>query len=288
MKINNGDAALFRKRKAMHPILFRIGSFEIGTYGLLMAIGFLVALWLAKQQAQRDGMAPESIVDLSITLLIAGVVGSKLLLIIVDLFKGEPLESVFSLSMLRAGGAIHGGILLACAAFYWKIRRQKLPFAKTLDAITYAVPIGQAIGRIGCIAAGCCYGAYCELPWAITFHNHEAARFGTPLDISLHPVQLYFCLSNLAIFVILAIFLRRRKFFGQTSAMYFMLEGAFRIILETWRGDIDRGLWLNSTWLSTGRITGIFFVIIGAAIWHFTRKDRGQGSVKGQASVAKG
>jgi phosphatidylglycerol:prolipoprotein diacylglycerol transferase len=253
----------------MHPILFRIGSFEIGTYGLMMAIGFLVALWLAKLQARRDGMAPEAIVDLSITLLIAGVLGAKLLMVIVDLFNGEPMSSVFSLGTLRAGGAIHGGILLGAAAFYWRIKHLKLPLAKTLDVITSAVPIGQAIGRIGCIMAGCCYGAYCELPWAIAFHDHEAARFGTPLDLPLHPVQFYFCLSNLAIFAILAAFGRRRKFFGQISALYFVLEGAFRIVLETWRGDLERGFWLNSTWLSTGRITGILFVLIGIAIWYF-------------------
>lgn len=265
----------------MHPILFRIGSFEIGTYGLMIAIGFLVALWLAKRQAERDGMAPEALVDLSITLLIAGVVGSKLLMVIVDLFHGEPMSNVFSLDTLRAGGAIHGGILLGAAAFYWKIKRLKLPFAKTLDTITYAVPVGQAIGRIGCIAAGCCYGAYCELPWAISFHSHVAARFGTPLDIPLHPSQLYFCLSNLAIFAALATFRRHRKFFGQISALYFVLEGAFRIVLETWRGDLNRGFWLNTAWLSTGRVTGILFMLIGIAIWYFSAKaakGRGQRS----------
>jgi len=264
----------------MHPILFRIGSFEVGTYGLMIAVGFLVALWLAKRQGERDGIAAELIVDLSITLLLAGVIGAKLLMVIVDLLNGESMSSVFSWETLRAGGAVHGGILLAAAAFYWRIRQLKMPLAKTLDVITYAVPIGQAIGRIGCITAGCCYGAYCELPWAISFHNHESARFGTPLDIPLHPVQFYFGLSNLVVFVILAIFVKHRKFFGQISAMYFMLEGIFRIVLETWRGDLDRGLWLNSTWLSTGRITGILFVLLGTAIW-FLSLRAAKGAARG-------
>jgi len=251
----------------MHPILFRIGSFEIGTYGVLLALGFLAALWLAKRLAKRDGIAPDAITDISLILLIAGILGSKILLIIVALFNGEPLSQVFSLSTLRAGGAIHGGILAATAAFFWRVRTLKLPLAKTLDSLTTAVPLGQAIGRLGCIAAGCCYGAYCDKPWAIIFHNHDAARFGTPLELTLHPVQIYFGLSNLIILAILLTFRRFKKFYGQASALYFILEGSFRFVLETWRGDIDRGFWLNIPWLSTGRITALLFILIGAGIW---------------------
>jgi phosphatidylglycerol:prolipoprotein diacylglycerol transferase len=251
----------------MHPILFRIGSFEIGTYGLMMACGFLAALWLARRLAKQDGIAPDAIVDISLTVLIAGIVGSKLLMIIVDIFRGEPMSYVFSLSMLRAGGAVHGGILAALAAFFWRVRALKLPLAKTLDSLATAVPLGQTFGRIGCIAAGCCYGIYADAPWAITFHNSEAARFGTPLDVPLHPVQAYFGLSNLVILAILLSLRRFRKFPGQLAALYFMLEGIFRIVLETWRGDADRGFWLDISWLSTGRLTACLFILIGAAIW---------------------
>jgi phosphatidylglycerol:prolipoprotein diacylglycerol transferase len=251
----------------MHPILFSIGSFEIGTYGVLLALGFLAALWLAKRLARQDGIASDAITDISLVLLIAGILGSKILLIIVDLFNGESMSQVFSLSTLRAGGAIHGGILAATAAFFWRVRALKLPFAKTLDLLTTAVPLGQAIGRMGCIAAGCCYGAYCDKPWAITFHNHDAARFGTPLEVTLHPVQAYFGLSNLIILATLLTFRRFRKFQGQVSALYFILEGSFRLVLETWRGDIARGVWLNISWLSTGRVTALLFILIGVVIW---------------------
>ncbi|MCL1908445.1 MAG: prolipoprotein diacylglyceryl transferase [Holophagaceae bacterium] len=256
----------------MYPILFRIGSFEIGTYGLLLAIGFLAALWHAKRLARQDGIAPDAVVDISITLLIAGILGSKALMAIVDLFNGEPLTRVFSLDTLRAGGAVHGGILLAVAAFLWRVRSLKLPLLKTLDSLSASVPLGQAIGRIGCIAAGCCYGTWCEMPWAIVFHNHEAARFGTPIDLPLHPVQVYFGSSNLIIFIILIWFRRFRKYPGQISALYFILEGAFRMVLETWRGDVDRGLWFDASWLSTGRLTALIFILIGGGIWVWSGK----------------
>jgi len=267
----------------MHPILFRIGSFEVGTYGLLLALGFLAALWMAKRLARQDGVAPDAIVDISLTLLIAGILGAKVLMIVVDLFNGEPFSKVFSLSTLRAGGAVHGGILAATAAFFWRVRVLKLPIAKTLDSLASAVPIGQAIGRLGCLAAGCCFGAYCHAPWAIIFHNHEAARFGTPLEVPLHPVQLYFGLSNLVIFITLLAFRRFRKFPGQIAALYFILEGLFRLVLETWRGDIDRGLWLNISWLSTGRITAIIFIIIGIGIWAWS--SRASTRTKAQAKA---
>jgi len=261
----------------MHPILFRIGSFEIGTYGLLMAMGFLAALILGKRYAKEDGLAPDAMVDISLVVLIAGILGSKLLMVIVDLFSGQPVSQVFSLGTLRAGGAVHGGILAAILAFFWRVRALKVPAAKTLDILASAVPLGQAIGRLGCLAAGCCYGAYCDMPWAIVFHDPNPAfhdpsavrfgPFGNPLEIPLHPVQLYFCLSNLAIAAALFFSRRFRKFPGQLAALYFGLEGLLRIILETWRGDYDRGFWLDIPWLSTGRLTGMLFILIGAGIW---------------------
>ncbi|MDR0498621.1 MAG: prolipoprotein diacylglyceryl transferase [Holophagales bacterium] len=259
----------------MHPILFRIGSFEIGTYGVLLALGFLVALWLAKRLAKQDGIAPDAITDISLVLLIAGILGAKLLMVIVDVVNGESMSQVFSLNTLRAGGAVHGGILVATAAFFWRVRLLKLPLAKTLDSLTSAVPLGQAIGRLGCIAAGCCYGAYCDKPWAITYHNYDAARFGTPLELTLHPVQIYFGLSNLVILGAMLKFRHFKKFQGQAASLYFIMEGCFRLILETWRGDIDRGFWLNLPWLSTGRITALIFILIGAGIWTwFSRAAR--------------
>jgi phosphatidylglycerol:prolipoprotein diacylglycerol transferase len=256
----------------MHPVLFRIGSFEVGTYGLMTAIGFLAALWYARRLGKLDGIPPDSIADISFTLMIAGLLGAKLLMIVVGLFNGEPFSQIFSIGTLRAGGAVHGGILLALAAFVWRVRALKLPIAKTLDSLASAVPLAQAIGRIGCLAAGCCYGAYCEAPWAITFHDHEAARFGTPLDMPLHPVQMYFAFSNLLIFVALIAIRRYRKFHGQMAALYFILEGTFRMVLETWRGDLDRGLWFDISWLSTGRLTALLFILIGAGIWFLSSR----------------
>jgi len=253
----------------LHPILFKLGPLEIGTYGLIIVLGFFAALWLAKRQGKLDGLAPEAITDLSILLLLAGLVGSKALMVVVDLIKGVPVSEVFSVATLRAGGAIHGGVIGGVLAFFWRMRKGDMAFGTTIDALPPAVALGQAIGRLGCLAAGCCYGSECHAPFAITFTNPEAFHFsGTPLGIPLHPVQLYTMLGNLAVMGLLLFWRPRRRFAGQIAALYFMLEGVARMVMETWRGDVDRGLgWLGMSWLSTGRVTALGFVVFGIVLW---------------------
>ncbi len=258
----------------MHPILFRIGSFEIGTYGLLMALGFFAALGLILRLGKRDGLSPEALSDLCVAVLIGGILGSKLLMIAVDLINGVPVSQVFDLATLRAGGAVHGGIILGTAVFFWRIRKHKLPLGLTMDALAPGMALGQAIGRLGCFAAGCCYGTECHAPWAVTFTRTETHLLsGTPLFLGLHPVQLYTFLVELAIMGGLVLLSRRRAFPGQIVALFFGLEGMSRIVLEIWRGDLDRGVWFGLSWLSTGRLTGLAFILFGAVLaWWFRRR----------------
>jgi len=261
----------------MHPVLFEIGSFPLGTYGLLLAIAFFAGTALARRQAKLDDLNPAAITDLAIAMLIAAIVGSKLLMIVVDLFSGTPLREVFSFATLRAGGAIHGGIIAATATFFWKLRKgQGLPLRVTGDALVPGVALGQAIGRLGCFSAGCCYGTETHLPWAATFTDPIARVFsGTPLDIPLHPVQLYNTAANLTVMAILLLARGKRSFQGQVFALYFLVEGLGRVITETWRGDVDRGTgWLGWAWLSTGRLTGIAFMMLGLGLWMFWNRRK--------------
>jgi phosphatidylglycerol:prolipoprotein diacylglycerol transferase len=252
----------------MHPILFKIGTFPIGTYGLILMVGFFVALALAKHLGRRDGIPGESLTDMAMTLLVAGILGSKLLMMIVDLFSGVPASQLLDAGYLRAGGAVHGGVLGGLLAFFWCVKRLKMPIPATLDALTPAVALGQAIGRLGCFSAGCCYGTACHLPWAVTFTNPDAHWLsGTPLGLPIHPVQIYTMLANLIVVGILLLAGRHRRFAGQVGAIYFMLEGVGRMITEIWRADLDRGMVLGISWLSTGRFTALIFVGIGVALW---------------------
>lgn len=253
----------------MHPILFQIGSFPVGTYGLILALGFLISLWFAKRSAREEGVDPEAIVDLAIVLLLAGILGSRLLMVIVDLIKGVPFSVVFDPALLRAGGHIHGGIIAGAIAFFWRMRKLKLNLPTTADILAPAIALGQGIGRLGCMAAGCCYGSECHLPWAVTFTNPDAHMMsGTPLGIPLHPVQLYTLLANLAVVAVLVVWRKRRAFVGQLAALYFMLEGVQRFAMEAFRDDPDRGTgWLGQAWLSTGRVTALGFIVFGIGLW---------------------
>jgi phosphatidylglycerol:prolipoprotein diacylglycerol transferase len=252
----------------MRPILFKIGNFPVGTYGLLLTLGFLAGMFLARRLGKRDTLEPDALTDIAVSVLLGGILGSKLLMILVDTINGAPLSSAFSLDTLRAGGAIHGGIILGLITFFWRMRKLRLPLSSTMDALTPGLALGQAIGRWGCFFAGCCYGSACQAPWAVTFTNPAAASFsGTPLDTPLHPVQLYNSLANFTVLGLLLLIGRKRRFKGQVAAGYFLLEGVGRTLTEAWRGDLDRGVWFGQPWLSTGRLTGIFFVFIGMTLW---------------------
>lgn len=261
----------------MHPVLFRIGSFEVGTYGLLLAVGFFLALGLAGRLARKDGLPMDGITDLAVTVLIAGVVGAKVLMVIVDLANGRPASEVFALSTLRAGGFVHGGVIAGAAAFFWRMRKNHLPYAETMDTLVAPLALGQAIGRLGCFAAGCCYGTACDRPWAVTFTNPDAWRFSeTPLHLPLHPVQLYSSVLNFTVLGLLLLLHAKRKVKGSVFAAYFILEGCARMLVEAWRADPDRGTWLGQAWLSTGRLTGFLFVLfgIGVLVWARRRAAR--------------
>ncbi len=260
----------------MHPILFRIGSFPVGTYGLMMALAFFSALALAKRQGRLDGLDPQAITELSVNLLLAGILGAKLLMVVVDLMNGATLASVFTMDTLRSGGAIHGGIIAGAIAYFVSMRRLRLPVRETADAVLPGVALGQGIGRLGCFFAGCCYGTHCDAPWAITFTNPDAASQGTPLGVPLHPVQLYTLAANLAVVGLLLLARRKRPYKGFLLTVYFVAEGIGRMVTEIWRGDQVRGFWLNQPWLSTGRLTALGFVAAGFAAYLLWRRPRAQ------------
>jgi len=259
----------------MHPILFKIGNFPVGTYGLILTVAFFLALALATRLGRRDGVPGEALSDLAISLLLGGILGAKALMLAVDLANGASWSQVLDPGYLRAGGAIHGGVIGGVAVFFWRVKKLKLPLPATLDALTPGLALGQAIGRLGCFSAGCCYGTECHLPWAVTFTSPDARWLsGTPLGVPLHPVQIYTLLANLVVLTILLLVGRRRQFVGQVAAIYFMLEGVGRMVTEIWRADVDRGVWLGISWLSTGRLTALAFVAFGVFLFAFFRRSK--------------
>ena len=192
----------------MYPELFKIGSFAVPSYGVWLALALLSALFVAARLAKRDGLPQERIYDLGLWILIAGLLGSKLLLFIVNGDYTDPMR-IFTLDFLRSGGVFYGGFLGGLLAAWFLIRAYKLDFWKVSDAFAPGVALGQAIGRQGCFAAGCCWGKATNLPWGLQFSETAHEATGVPIfdetgsALHLHPTQLYESFAMLAVFALL-------------------------------------------------------------------------------------
>jgi len=237
----------------MFPRLFTIpafpafggefGPYTLHTYGVLLAVAFLAGLWVAHWQAKRAGLEASRIADMAVYVLIAGLVGAKLMLVVVEWPTYSRMGFLELLRTLaQSGGVFYGGLLGGLVVAFYFARRYHLPAWSTADALAPGVVIGQSIGRLGCFAAGCCFGKPATVPWAVTFTDVYAARaVGTPIDTPLHPSQIYESIATLAIFGILVWLAPRRKFAGQVVLTYVALYSVARFILEFFRGDVGRG-----------------------------------------------
>jgi len=174
----------------MFPRLFHIGSFSLPTYGALVALAFLAALWMASRFAKKRGLDSEKIVNLGVYCALTGMLGAKLLMIALDPeYRKNPME-IFSMATLQSAGIFFGGFALALIFAWFYMKKQGLPVWPTADIFAPGLALGHGIGRIGCFAAGCCWGKPTHLPWAVTFTSQDTTT-GVPLGIPLHPTQLY-------------------------------------------------------------------------------------------------
>jgi phosphatidylglycerol:prolipoprotein diacylglycerol transferase len=226
----------------MHPILFEIGGFPVYTYGVLLAAAYLLGLQFALMRARTRGLDPNRVMDLGIWIIISALVGAKLLLLIVDFdtFGRNPAEL---LTLVRSGGVFYGGLIAAVIVALWYLRRHRMPMWTVTDVFAPGIALGHVIGRTGCLFAGCCFGKPTDVPWAVTFRSEYAAQnVGTPLNIPLHPTQLYEAGAELLILGLLLLTEKKgRPFPGRTFWAYMLLYAISRFVIEIYRGD-PRGM----------------------------------------------
>ena len=221
----------------MYPKLISIGSFFIPTYGTLVAIAFLLGLWTTVRLARKAKLPAEPVTNLAIYCALAGLAGAKLFMILFDWksYWDDP-GSLFSLNTLQAAGVYQGGFLLALVTAILYMRRNRLPVLETCDVFSPGIALGQAIGRLGCFSAGCCWGVECHLPWAVTFKNPQAFSLtGVPLGIPLHPAQLYESAADALIFVALYRLVTKPHAAGSILGWYLTLYSAARFVIEFFR-----------------------------------------------------
>lgn len=253
----------------MFPKVISIGDFFLPTYGLMVAIGFLTGLWIAGRLARRSGLDPEAVTNLGVYAAISGLAGAKLLMVLLDIgyYSRNPGE-IFSLTTLRAGGVFYGGLIVALVVAFVYMRRRKLPGLRTADVLAPGIALGHAIGRIGCFAAGCCWGLECHRPWAVTFTSTAARELtGVPLGIPLHPTQLYESAAEMLIFGVLYSRYGKQHSPGAIIGLYLVLYPIARFLIEFVRAHQQAypfgGPLSPTQWIAVG--------LVGLGVWLMTR-----------------
>jgi phosphatidylglycerol:prolipoprotein diacylglycerol transferase len=275
------------------------------TYGLLIATGFIVGIGLAQREGKRRGQDPDAIADLSFWILVAALVGSRVYFILVnwhDYFEAgtflaqTPFGRIPRVLAIWEGGLVfYGGFIGAVLAAFLYLRRRKMDFLAHADTLIPSVAIGHFFGRLGCFAAGCCWGDVAQgtLPWAARFppqslaYQTFAGRANPEAFLAadhahtlpLHPTQLYESFGELGLFLLLVLVVRPRKaFHGQVLATWLVLYAILRSTVEAFRGDVERGVVLG---LGVGTWTSLVIFGIGALLF-----ARGWRSRQRQAGLA--
>jgi phosphatidylglycerol:prolipoprotein diacylglycerol transferase len=217
----------------VHPIAFHFGSLTIHWYGVMVALAFVAGIWTATRRCPRDGLRPEAIADLGPWLIVAGLLGARLLYVISywkESFAGQPWWEIF---MIQHGGLVfYGGLIGAALTAVVYVKWKRLPPMKVGDVMAPSVALGHVFGRIGCLLNGCCYGSACSLPWAVHFpKEHETGGQG------VHPTQLYEAGLNLILYLALEKLYRKKRFDGQVFGVYLVAYAVLRVVVELFRGD---------------------------------------------------
>ena len=263
----------------MYPVLFRIGALEIRAYGLMLALSFLIGIYMSARRAKSRGIDPNQIMDLSVILIISAILGSRLLYVLfhLDEFRGHWLDTINPFQSNGqigiAGLTVLGGVILCFISAIIYLKAKKLSFYKFADVLMPAVGFGIFLTRIGCFLNGCCFGLPCEGGghFCVVFPYNSAA--GSQFhDVPLIPTQLYSSLYGLIIFMTLLLVERWKKFDGFLLAIFLVMYGIARFIIDIFRYYEDsmvilalgeRGISLNQGISLIFVLFGIILLIIG-------------------------
>jgi phosphatidylglycerol---prolipoprotein diacylglyceryl transferase len=241
----------------MYPYILKLGPITIASFGLMVACGFLSALFFLKKELERKGIDPELGSSLITTAMVGGLVGAKLYFVLFETPPGMTWGDTFGVIFSGSGLTWYGGFTVAAAAIVWMIKRSGAPVLQVADAAGIALAIGYSVGRIGCQLAGDeCYGIQCDLPWAMAYPNGVVPTFE-----KVHPTPVYETLSHLSIFGILWATRLRLKTPGLSFCMYLVLAGTARFLVEFLRTN-QRVIW----GLSDAQVISAVVIVVGL-VW---------------------
>jgi phosphatidylglycerol:prolipoprotein diacylglycerol transferase len=284
-------------RPVLYSLRFGAESFQLHSYGVAIAVGFLVAIYLGARQARRVGEDDWAVQELCFWLLVSSMVGARLLFVITNIpeYVEACSEGVATHSLARTawactralhvweGGLVfYGGFLAAAGFAWWWARRRKMNFARIADVLAPSVAIGHFFGRLGCFAAGCCWGSPTTSFIGVRFPSESMAfsqlvgagqlSAAANLTQPLHPVQLYEAIGELALYFGLSWWSTRKRFDGQILVAWLAGYGCLRFLTEMFRGDTVRKFVLPG--VSTSQFIALLTVplAIGLALY-FRRRQ---------------
>jgi len=266
----------------MHPVLFKLGSFELRAYGFMLAISFLLGIYLAVRRGKARGIAAEKIMDLSVIIIICSIVGSRVMYVLfhLDEFAGHwsdtfnPFQSDGQIGI--AGLTMLGGVILALVASLIYLHVKKMPVLKFADAIIPIFFLGEAITRIGCYLNGCCYGIPCHGPLCVVFPPDSPAG-AMYQGLAIHPAQLYSSFYALAVFIILLWIDRKPRFDGYLLYLFLIFYGLGRFIIDFFRYYEDSMVIISSIGKGISLNQGISFIFILLGIVLYSMHSRWAG-----------
>lgn len=259
----------------MYPVLFKLGSLEIKSYGVMLAVSFLIGYLLAQRKAQRNGIGQPILLDLCFYILLSAIIGSRAFYVVThwEQYGANPL-AVFSI--WEGGLSMMGGVLLSLVVSYLYLKKKEIPFTLMADILAPSIALGVAVTRLGCFLYGCCYGLPTDLPWGLQFPGYSAA--GSHFHEHIHPVQLYASAYGFLIFLALLLIERKNPPTGVLFGMLMVLYATARFIVDFIRYyEPEQYLLRNPIALTNNQIICIFLFIFGVVVIALSYKGKSRG-----------
>lgn len=262
----------------MCPEFFHIGPFALRAYGLTLAVSFFIGLWIIRREALLLGVHPERAVNFGYILIVFGVLGARLGYVAYHWgeFSGNILSIINPFASGErfgiAGLNLQGGMLLAFVAGGVYLYRKGMSLSTTLDAVVPAMAFGIFLTRIGCFLNGCCFGIQTDLPWGVHFPSGSPA-YAVFDAATIHPTQLYSSAYGLGLFFLLIWINQRRHNIGVTTAVFFMVEAAFRFGIEFVR-YYESAMWVDigTLHVTYNQLVAAGLFVVGILFWMNSRK----------------
>lgn len=262
----------------MYPVLFRLGPLEIKSYGVMLAVSFLVGYLIAMRKTQKNGIDQSVLLDLCFYILLSAIIGSRAFYVFThwEQYSANPLTAF---SIWEGGLSMMGGLLLSLAASYLYLKKKEIRFAVMADILAPSIALGVAITRVGCFLYGCCYGIPTDLPWGVEFPGYSAA--GSHFHEHIHPAQLYASAYGILIFLALLVIEKKKPPTGVLFGLLMVMYATARFFVDFIRYyEPEQYMIQQPVALTNNQVVCLFLFIIGVVFIALSYREKSRGETK--------